>query len=100
MATSVGSRIFYRRELGIDSRVHELQRPRMRGVVHMRKLAFGALFVGLLAACGGNSGNNKVIKFIDGPAGDGSGPGACNVLTQTGCDVGQKCTWIIDVASP
>jgi hypothetical protein len=58
------------------------------------KLAFGALFVGLVA-CGGKSNNHPII---DGPPGGGSdaGPTACNVLTQMGCDPGQKCTWIED----
>ena len=58
------------------------------------KLAFGALFVGLMA-CGGKSGT----KIIDGPPGSGgsdAGPGACNVLTQMGCNTGEKCTWVED----
>jgi hypothetical protein len=60
----------------------------------MRKLAFGALFVGLLAACPG-----KKIKIVDGPTVDG--PSVCNVLMQTGCTTGQKCTWIEDdMSSP
>lgn len=63
----------------------------------MRKLAFGALFVGLLAACGGSSsGGKKSVVLVDGASGD-SGQ-VCNVLTQTGCMTGEKCTWIIDTS--
>ena len=61
----------------------------------MKKLAFGALFVGLaLIACGGGSNNNG-IHIVDGGSGD-AGTAVCNVLTQTGCSTGQKCTWIED----
>ena len=60
----------------------------------MQKLAFGAL-VGLLVACGGNN-NNKVI-LID-SAGSGSDM-TCNVLTQTGCNAGEKCAWVRDQSS-
>jgi hypothetical protein len=68
----------------------------------MRNLALGALFVGLLAACGG--GNSVKIK-LDGSNGkmDGSGSGsaaACNILTQTGCNNGEKCSWIHDQTMP
>src|SRR5690349_20966254 len=57
----------------------------------MRKLAMGALVVGLFAAC--NNGK-KPVKIIDGPPGDTSM--VCNVLTQSGCATGQKCSWILD----
>ena len=63
----------------------------------MKKLALGALFVGL-AACGGGSNSNSV-NLID-ASGDGGGGMACNPLTQTGCDAGQKCTWINDQDNP
>ncbi len=69
----------------------------MRGVVHMRKLAFGALFVGLLVACSG--GTKKPIKIVDAPPADGSGA-ICNPLAQTGCTGTDKCTWIIDMDDP
>src|SRR4051794_5833132 len=68
----------------------------MRGT-HMQKLAFGALFVGLLVACGG--GNDNKIKIVDGNTGD-TGGDTCNVLTQTGCNAGEKCTWIHDQTTP
>ena len=68
----------------------------------MKKLAFGALIVGLIAACGGSSGNNN--KKIMLPDGSGSGtpdaPMVCNPLTQTGCATGQKCTWVTDATMP
>jgi hypothetical protein len=62
----------------------------------MRTLAFGALFVGLIAACGGGGSSGKKVTLVD--SGSGSGNEACNVLAQTGCATGQKCTWIIDQA--
>src|SRR5512140_1854828 len=99
MKTRLGSRIFYRRAFGDYSQRHVLQRSQ-RGVTEMRKLAFGALFVGLVAivavACGGSDNNTKKVKLID--SGSGSGSDVCNVLTQTGCDTGQMCTWIVDMA--
>jgi hypothetical protein len=39
-------------------------------------------------------------RLVDGPVADGSLGGSCNVLTQTGCLAGDKCTWIIDTAGP
>src|SRR5438552_18767217 len=100
MATPIGSRIFYRRAFRDYSQRHELQRQTMRGVAQMKKLAFGALFVGLMVACGGNS-NSKSNKTIT-LDGIGSGTDAsvliCNPLTQTGCTTGQKCTWVTDQA--
>ncbi len=61
----------------------------------MRKLAIGALSIcmGLLAACS-NSKAKPDINFQD--TGSADGGTTCNVLTQTGCDPGQKCTWFID----
>src|SRR5437773_1568528 len=60
----------------------------------MRKLAFGALMIGLLSAAGcggGNSGDDVII--IDAPMADAPS-GACNPVAQTGCATGEKCTWI------
>ena len=63
----------------------------------MKKLALGALFVGL-TACGG--GGNSSVNLID-SAGGGDGSGSiCNPLTQTGCSTGEKCTWINDQDNP
>jgi len=59
----------------------------------MKKLALGALMIGLLAACGGGSGDDDVTL----PPDAASGPDAsaeCNPISNTGCDTGQKCTWI------
>ena len=64
----------------------------------MKKLALGALFVGLLAACGGGS-DSKKINIVDSSV-DGTGPMTCNPLTQAGCNTGEKCTWIIDATTP
>ena len=72
----------------------------------MKNLAFGALLVGLMAACGGgsNSKSGTKIKPIDSGSGSGSdgdaGTAICNVLTQTGCASGQKCTWVTDATTP
>jgi hypothetical protein len=65
----------------------------------MKKLALGALFVGLLAACGGGSKTHTIV-VIDGGSDDGGVPPTCNPLTQTGCNAGEKCTWIIDQVMP
>ncbi|MEO6774959.1 MAG: hypothetical protein ABI467_18465 [Kofleriaceae bacterium] len=62
----------------------------------MQKLALGALCAALLA-CGSNS-DNKVHIVTD--AGSGSGSDAtCNPLSQTGCNTGEKCTWVYDLVS-
>lgn len=63
----------------------------------MTKLAFGALLVGLLVACGGDGNNNK-IKLPDASGVDG--PSACNPLTQAGCAANEKCTWMVDAVMP
>ena len=67
----------------------------------MKKLALGALFVGLIAACGGNDDNGHKI-VLDGSNGSGTDGGTptCNPLMQTGCNAGEKCTWIIDATDP
>jgi hypothetical protein len=66
----------------------------------MKKLALGALFVGLVGACGDDGG--KTPTFPDsGPGGDGGNPiGTCSPTAQTGCEAGEKCTWIVDNEDP
>lgn len=64
----------------------------------MKKLALGALCIGLLAACGGNDDNPHKITLDSGPGTDGGGQ--CNPLTQAGCGAGQKCSWVIDATDP
>ena len=63
----------------------------------MQKLALGALLAALLVACGSNN-DNKVHIVTDSGSGSGS-DGACNALAQTGCNAGEKCTWIYDLVS-
>lgn len=70
----------------------------------MKKLAFGALFTGLLsvvAACGGgDSAPDAPDLCVGDNCVDGGGdvdatpPLACNPVAQTGCEADQKCTWI------
>ena len=50
----------------------------------MKKLALGALFVGLLAACGGG-GENNARHHCSTATATARRDGACNPLTQTGC---------------
>lgn len=65
----------------------------------MKKHALGALFLGLMA-CGSDGGSNSTVVIpVDG-GGDGGGPEICNPLTQTGCNSGEKCTWIDDQDDP
>jgi len=64
----------------------------------MKKLALGALFAGLMAACGG--GGKPPVVIIDSPNTDDTIVSACNPLTQTGCNPGEKCTWITDQVMP
>lgn len=61
----------------------------------MKKLALGALFAGLVA-CGGEDKPKPIIvdspmQTVDAP----DTPAACDPLTQTGCEAGQKCGWVI-----
>ena len=63
----------------------------------MKKLAFGALLVGLLVACGGG-GDSKKVMVIDTATVDT--PTVCNPLTQAGCAAGEKCTWLLDALMP
>lgn len=65
----------------------------------MKKLALGALLIGLLAACGGGDEKNGKIKPLDSGV-DGTGPMVCNPLTQAGCAANEKCTWLIDATMP
>ena len=60
----------------------------------MKKLT-GALFIGLVAACGGGSDNPT---FVDASVVDGQS--VCNPKAQTGCNAGEKCTWINDQDNP
>src|SRR5882724_4156877 len=58
----------------------------------MKKLALGALLIGLVAC-------SKNPAKPDAPAGEGGvtpDAGACDVLANTGCASGEKCTWIWD----
>jgi hypothetical protein len=64
----------------------------------MMKVAFGALLVGLLVACGGGDGKKSGVVVIDSSTVDM--PGACNPLTQAGCAAGEKCTWLLDALMP
>lgn len=59
----------------------------------MRKLAFGALMIGLLsaAACGGG-GTGPTL--IDGSTTADAPATACDPIAQTGCAANQKCTWV------
>jgi hypothetical protein len=63
----------------------------------MKNLAFGALLVGLLVACGGGDKKNNV-QVIDTNTVDALGQ--CNPLTQAGCAAGEKCTWLLDALMP
>ena len=63
----------------------------------MKKLALGALFAGLLAACG-SSNPKTTIKVVD--SGTDTGTSTCSPLTQVGCQATEKCTWIIDQTTP
>jgi hypothetical protein len=63
----------------------------------MRNIAFGALLAGLLIACGGKSNNNKpdtVINTTDASGTPDTPTAVCNPVAQTGCNTGEKCTWI------
>jgi hypothetical protein len=51
----------------------------------------------MIAACTGDT----PLHFVDATiSNDVIDEGFCNVLTQTGCNVGEKCTWIHDVDLP
>lgn len=62
----------------------------------MKKLALGALFLGLMA-CGSDGNKNNSVVVPDGNTGtDAPLPGVCSPTLQTGCESGEKCTWIQD----
>jgi len=58
----------------------------------MKKLALGALLVGLSAACGGGGGGG--VKLLDAGI---DAPTVCDPVAKTGCASGEKCTWIVDL---
>jgi hypothetical protein len=66
----------------------------------MKKLSLGALFLGVAtAACGGgDDGNNDIMLTPDAEEPDALV--LCNANAQTGCDAGEKCTWIIVAEEP
>lgn len=76
----------------------------------MKKLAFAALLCGAfgLVACGGDDGDDNGNGNGNGPGGladsgpsdDGGGPDACNPVSQTGCDAGEKCAQFIESREP
>jgi len=55
----------------------------------MKKLALVAL---LVAACGGDDSKKIVLPDVQNST--------CDLLAQTGCPSGQKCTWIVDATPP
>ena len=59
----------------------------------MQKLALVATF---LIACGG--GSDSKVHIVTDSGSDGS-DATCNPLAQTGCNTGEKCTWIYDLVS-
>ena len=70
----------------------------------MRKLALGALFVGLTiaTACGGGKNSDGKITDVTPPdSDDGSAtpdaPPTCDPIAQTGCGASDRCTWIWDL---
>lgn len=54
----------------------------------MKKLAFAAVVIGLVAC----SSDKKTVILVDAPPEQG----VCNPIMQTGCNAGQKCGWIYD----
>lgn len=54
----------------------------------MKKLAFAAVFVGLVAC----SSDKKTVILVDAAPEQG----VCNPIMQTGCNANQKCNWIYD----
>lgn len=61
----------------------------------MKKIALGALFAGLLVACGGGKStpDAPIVVTIDAPV-----VGACNPVAQSGCQPTEKCTWVRTIA--
>lgn len=73
----------------------------------MKKLAFAALLCGAfgLVACGGDDGDDNGgpgVDFADaGETPDSGGdPSACNPVTQTGCEAGEKCAQLVESEEP
>jgi hypothetical protein len=72
------------------------RQPREEGFVTMNKLVLSALGMGLLAmaACGGGEGDRVDTLIVHTDAGADGGGLACNVAVNSGCPVGEKCTWV------
>jgi hypothetical protein len=49
---------------------------------------------------GGTLPDGGIIIIFDGGFNPDGGVGLCNVLAQTGCNVGEKCTWLVDQYTP
>ena len=64
----------------------------------MKKLAYAASLLASMAlvACGGDDGTNVQIPDASIPIDGGNNSGVCDVLAGTGCEDGEKCTFIID----
>ncbi|HTJ44676.1 MAG TPA: hypothetical protein VL463_21370 [Kofleriaceae bacterium] len=62
----------------------------------MRKLAFGALLAGLLVACGSKSNSHPDVQINPNIDAGFDAPMAqvCNPVAQSGCDAGEKCSWV------
>jgi hypothetical protein len=56
------------------------------------------MLLAMLAACG--NGVRHGVCICDAPPGDLDANYACNPLAQTGCLIGEKCTWIVDQLQP
>jgi hypothetical protein len=58
----------------------------------MKNLAFGSWSVGVfaLAACGGGGAPKLIDSGVDAPT-------LCSPFLKTGCQAGEKCTWIVDI---
>lgn len=70
----------------------------MREKSTMNKLVVSALLAGVagiagIAAC---SSTKQKVHLIDSGTGLDGTSGACNLIMQTGCAVGEKCTWFHD----
>ena len=79
--------------------VTDIPEQRVMKESFMKKLALGLLIV-LVAACGGKKDQVIIIDSSNGGGSDSGTADACNVLAQTGCATGQKCSWIHDATTP
>lgn len=64
-------------------------------------LLLGTIAIGWLSACGGNGGQGD--DDVTGDAGVDARQGPCDPLlppNQQNCEVGQRCTWIVDQVGP